>query len=247
MFGISKMITQLHQHLARLERRILFSDQERRETAGAVSRQISDLCAAVKKHDMSMTDMLETWEELQQEQREETEKLRAALSGQTQKEAAAYEQRETALLELVISCHDQLYALRRTADSVWGRQLDLVEEKLSDGRLLAGLQVIDQKGVPVNYELHEVLNTVETADAGQAMRVADVYTRGYAYHGRVIRKAGVSAYQLAHRESADALDADGAAADTAAARNERGTQNENQNGYTGLEEYNPWAQSSELI
>ena len=149
---------------------------------------------------MAIADMLDTWEEWQ----EETRALRSDLSKRYQEEARESTRREMALLEVIILFHDQFHALKRAAeqagDSVWKRQLEFAEEKLSGRYPLVDLQVINAKGAPVNYDLHEVIGVEETSDRAQTMRVADVYVCGYAYRGKVVRKAKVSAYQWTGRE-----------------------------------------------
>ena len=92
---------------------------------------------------------------------------------------------------------DRLIELQAAAaeDETWSRQIHLMWEKLSEPLMLAGLQRLGQPGEPVSYLLHEPIDTVDTADATLHMRVAKVLSGGYAYQGKVLRKARVTVYR----------------------------------------------------
>lgn len=199
MFGLGK----IQERLERLEASLLSMERENRENAETLSARMSDLRGAANQHDMAIADMLDTWEEW----REETRAMRSDSSGQYQEEARESARRERALLDTLLDLHDQFHALRRAAeqadDRVWKRQLELTEEKMSGQYALADLQMIAEKGAPINYDLHEVIGVEPTENRAQAMRVADAYTCGYIYRGIVIRKAKVSAFQWTGQEGAE--------------------------------------------
>lgn len=206
MFGTGKrlenlqnQIESLREQLAAFQDRAAGGARESAEAARTASEKLSALAAAANRHDMAIADMLDTWEEWREGQKQESDALRRALADAARQEARESAAREHALLELALACQDQFFALRRlaarTGDRAWGRQLDLMEEKLSASRLCAGLEMVGRKGEPVNYALHEVLGVAEAAKAEQAMRVADIVSPGYAYRGQVVRKAGITAFQ----------------------------------------------------
>ena len=199
MFGLGK----IQERLEHLETSLLSMERENRESAEVLSARMSDLRGAANKHDMAIADMLDTWEEW----REDTRALRSDLSKRYQEEARESAWRENALLEALIDLHDQFYALKRAAeqadDPIWKRQLELAAEKMAGRYALADLQVIQAKDAPVNYDLHEVVSVEAAEDRSQSMRVADVYICGYAYRGKVIRKAKVAAFQWTGQEGAE--------------------------------------------
>ena len=211
MFGLQNILKQLQQLQQQLNRLTVFlqtAEETKRESAQTLSDGLSALCTAANRHDMAIEDLLDSWEELQAEQREEVRDLRGAQTEALQQEVRERTEREDALLRLVVSYHDQLFALSRAASAVqdarWERQLSLVSEKLSAGRMAEGLQTVDAPLVPVDYALHTVREVVETQDPALDGRVAELYSCGYLYRGRMLRKAQVSAYRYPGRpEGAD--------------------------------------------
>ena len=199
MFGLGK----IQERLEHLETSLLSMERENRESAEVLSARMSDLRGAANKRDMAIADMLDTWEEW----REDARALRSNLSKRYQEEARESAWRENALLEALIDLHDQFYALKRAAeqadDPIWKRQLELAAEKMAGRYALADLQVIQAKDAPVNYDLHEVVSVEAAEDRSQSMRVADVYICGYAYRGKVVRKAKVAAFQWTGQEGAE--------------------------------------------
>ena len=197
---VRTIVKQIQQQLDRLEMHLLSTEKKKRELEETVSDRLSELCAASNRHDLGITDMLDSWEEWQ----ERLEELNSGLIERYRKEAQESWSREAALLKMMVAYHDQLFALRRAAslaaEDVWKHQMDLAEEKLSAERLLSGLEVIDRVGVEVNYDLHEVLGVVETDRRENASRVADVYSCGYVFRGKVFRKAGIVAYRYPYAE-----------------------------------------------
>ena len=201
------------------------SEKERREAEMAVTARLDELSGtlgelrqAANKHDLSIADMLDSWDEWRQSQEETDRSLLEAANENARREAAESQRRETALVSLAAACFDQLHMLRRSAkeagDQTWLRQLELAEEKLSPERMLAGLQIIDETGCEVNYRLYEIAAAVDTENPDLAMRIAEVYAPGYAYRGRVLRKAEASAYRAAQDgrfPASDTGEADGAA------------------------------------
>ena len=65
---------------------------------------------------------------------------------------------------------------------------------------MCGITVIAEYGTRVDYDLHEVIETVETENPVLDKTVADIYSCGYIYKGNVKKKARVAAY-LAERRS----------------------------------------------
>ena len=191
---------------------LVFSERKRRDDAAALTarldkldRTLSELREGVNRHDLAVADMLDSWDEWRQSREEVDGSLLKAANEKARQEAAESQHRENALVSLAAACFDQFHMLRRSAkeagDQTWLRQLELAEEKLSAERLRAGFQVIDDTGCEVNYSLYEIAAAVDTENPDLAMRIADVYSPGYAYRGSVLRKAQASAYRAVQGES----------------------------------------------
>lgn len=201
MFGSKKILRQILERLQALENAASLSAEKNAQSSEQVTLRLKELSGAANRHDMAIEDLLESWEELQEKQTQEAQTLASSLhdaSAREQKEARA---RETALLNLLLSAHDQLFALQKAAAEAgaegWLRQFRFAEQKLEETRLPAGFQTVEQVGVPVNYAVHEVVRTAPTQDAARDRLIADVDARGYVYLGRVLRKARVSVWRLA--------------------------------------------------
>ena len=199
MFGIKKELDALRKQTARLEAALWSSDRDGKQAIENLAKQVKALSAGTNRHDMAVEDLLDSWEELQNEQREERQALSGAFSTELEKQLAQSEKREAALLGLLMAYHDQLHGLRRAAERAgaegWGRQLALAEEKLSGDCASLGLQTVQDGGVPVNYAIHEVVDTAAADGPERVGCVAEVYSCGYLYLGRTLRKAKVSAWK----------------------------------------------------
>lgn len=200
MFGIRKLLRQILQRLQALEDISATHARENAQSADQLALRLSELSSAANRHDMAIEDMLDSWEDLQEKQEEETRELASALSASVEAERKDAHEREKALLALIICAHDQMFALRKAAQAAgtenWARQLALAEQKLNETRLPAGFQVMDQTGIPVNFAVHEVIDVVGTQESAQDHLVAEVYMCGYLYRGRVLKKAQVSVYRV---------------------------------------------------
>ena len=205
MFGIRKLLRQILQRLLALEEAAASAEGNIARNSEQLALRVSELSSAANRHDMVIEDMIESWEELREKQKEELQMLTSALSasaGREQKDAA---EREKALLELLMCTHDMLFALQKAAEEtgseVWLRQLTLSERRLAEARLPSGFQVTGTAGVPVNYAVHEVVDVIPTQDPELDQVVAEVYACGYLYLGRILKKAQVSAYRLTDTSS----------------------------------------------
>ena len=233
MFHFWKRDDRTQRNLNRLKDWIVFSEKKRRENEMAaemrldkLDRTMSELREAVGKHDLAIADMLDSWDEWRQSREEEDSSLLEAAKEKARQEREESRKRESALVSLAAVCFDQFHMLRRSAedagDQIWLRQLELAEEKLSAERLLADFQVIDSVGCEVNYQLYEIAAAVDTEDPNLAMKVADVYTPGCVYRGKVLRKAVAAAYRAVRREESAPLFISPGGADTAVQNNTAG-------------------------
>ena len=150
-------------------------------------QEIGQLRASANKHDMSIEDMLETWEE----QEEKEEELRNTI-----KNLQETEQKLLSVFEIYMDHFFDMKHFAETRDEEWVRQMKLMDVQSEHCRKLSGLEVVDRPLVQVDYDLHEVIKVVPTEDAELGQKVASVYRCGYLYKGKVMRKAQVCVYRL---------------------------------------------------
>ncbi len=147
---------------------------------------------------------LKEWEKTMRSQSDSLEDLLDTMEeqskGETELEQRLSEssKREQALLDLVCLMRDQMEMIHRrlSDDAAWSGQFAMMERET--GKLLrnAGIQETGIVGEPVDYEIHQVLEAVETDQINQNHTVACVYSHGRIYCGRTLSKAKVSAYRL---------------------------------------------------
>ena len=195
---------QVLERLAKLEEAAASSEEKNAQSTKQLAQRVSELSGAANRHDMAIEDMLESWEELQEQAQSESRALVSVLTANAQRERQESLAREKALLALVMSAHDRLFELQRAAEEAgaerWLRQLVLAQQKLEEARLPAGFQTVEQAGVPVSFPVHEVTGIVPTQDAAQNRLVAEIDVPGYLYKGQVLRKAHVSVWRLTESE-----------------------------------------------
>lgn len=152
-----------------------------------LSQDVRQAGSDVRRHDMALEDCLEALEEQQ-----EAEK-------QGQKQVRKLEAEQEKLLKLLAVYQEQLWGMKRYAeqkDPAWLTQLELVEKAAEGSRLSCGIAWIEETGVQVDYELHEVIEARAVSQEQMDMRVAEVYSPGMICQGSVRKKARVAAYRL---------------------------------------------------
>ena len=159
-----------------------------KEGLHTVETAVGKLQSDVKHHDMAIEDMIESWEEFQQENRQQNQQM---------KELFSRIGAEDRLMELCVAYEQQMHMIRRMAagDPSWEKQLALVDTQLQPIRDKAGFLVISKKGDPVDYALHEVISVQETEEEEKNGRIESVYEPGFCRNGQVYRKAKVGAYR----------------------------------------------------
>ena len=108
------------------------------------------------------------------------------------------ERRENLLLELVQAYQEQFWNLRRFAearDSDLAEQLGLMETNLRHAMQMCGISIIGECGLEIYYDLHEIVEVLDTPDSRLHGIVATVYSCGCLYRGKVKRKARVAVYR----------------------------------------------------
>ena len=157
------------------------------QTIGQLESRLDGLHSDVHKHDMAIEDLLDEWDEKKSDEKEVQAQLQEA------------SQTETLLLSMFETYQEQFWSLRHYADSnkdeAWAAQLALMEKTLERCRHSCAIDVIQDCGVSVDYQLHDVIEAVECADPALDKTVAQVYRCGYLYKGKVRKKARIAAYK----------------------------------------------------
>lgn len=163
------------------------------EQLDALVNRMDELQKMQKRQVQSLEDFLE--EEEDRADREENQRQKAQ----------ADKGREAHLLSLVECYQEQLHLLRRqireefegeqSKAASWEKQFEIVEECLARQRSSCALEQVGKEQEPVDFECHQVLKVINTEDSGLDSRVAEVFCPGFIYHGKVIKKAQVSAYR----------------------------------------------------
>lgn len=141
---------------------------------------------AIRRQSDSFEDLLDTFED----HRKDISILEQELDN--------VRHRENALLQLCCNSRDQLDLIRQRLadDPAWAEQFRLLDKESSGFMRAASLLETGKPGEPVSYEIHQVLNAVDTSDRSLDKTVFQVYRRGRVYNGKVISKAQVSAYRF---------------------------------------------------
>lgn len=151
-----------------------------------LDKKMGQLHAAVQKHDMAIEDLLDVLEENSSDEKERKERFRE------------YEQNECRLLELFEMYQEQFWNLKRFAekkDDAWSSQMALMEENLKRSLKLCGIHLIQECGTEADYDLYEIIQTIDTEDPRQEGKIAEIYRCGYLYKGKVKKKAQAAAYK----------------------------------------------------
>ena len=220
MFGAKKEIAALRESLERQDAERRKQEKEREERLLARIAELEKKLAEgtgkqdgltllgekINRHDLAIGDLVDSLEEMMAEQQNSQQELAGELRNRNEKELRDALRREEKLLALAIAYQEQLFALENAAacaeDPSWQRQIESAGEKILGVSVPAGFQRIGQKGEPFSYDLHEAIETRETEDPRMSMKVAEAYTCGAMYQGRVIRKAKVAVYRAAETEEA---------------------------------------------
>lgn len=150
-------------------------------------KEIQGLGTEVRKHNMTLEDTLD---ELEQQSEEETE---------SRKQLRQIEKERDQLLGLVGAYEEQIWSMRNFVgeqNEMFLNQMKLMERVLQGNRMPCGITLIAEMEGQVDYRLYEVIEAVDTTEAEKDRTIARIYSPGYLYHGKVIRKAKVAAYRV---------------------------------------------------
>lgn len=157
------------------------------EDFSSLREELKRLRGDLSRQNMSLEDCLETLSALE-EDRENTRRQKRAAEQETEK-----------LLGLISLFQQQMWDMKLFAsgrDDAWLEQLSLSEKTAREKMLSCGMVPIGEIGETIDYNLHEIIKTMETNEKDQDRKVASVYRPGCLYKGTVYQKAQVAAYRL---------------------------------------------------
>ena len=155
----------------------------------------------LRRQSGSLEDILE---ELQR-QGEETENI----TGQLQE----MKNREKVLVELccLLSGQKEMILQQLLAEGVleearagWQKQSELTEQESRKLERQCTYQRIGTYGEKADYQCHEILSVCSTRQEEQNGTVAQVFSTGYCYQGRILKKAQVAVYKYGETENVGA-------------------------------------------
>lgn len=147
----------------------------------------------IGKHDMALEDMLELLDGKLESEHFMSNRIKEL------------EESEEKLLLLMADYEEQMFLIdgcvknisgTGSGGSAWAEQLDSVRGKLFEHMNTCGITVIADTHQMVNYEYHEVIQVVDTEEAALSRTVLEIYSPGFIYKGRVLKRAKVAAYRL---------------------------------------------------
>ena len=165
--------------------------------ADHVSAQLSKLATSVSRHNMVLEDLIESMEDFQKKQKAMVDQMGKLAEREENAEISSLKSSEDTLFKLIETYHDQFHIFERASrsDPSWNRQFSLFRQIIDAQLQASGISVIEQTGIPVNYALHEVIDSVPTDDPALNHHVAAIYDCGYIFRGTLKRKARISAYR----------------------------------------------------
>ncbi|MDO4338993.1 MAG: nucleotide exchange factor GrpE [Eubacteriales bacterium] len=163
------------------------AEQARQEKDESFQQELQKLEKEVKKHNMTIEDLLDVLEE-QQEEKETARRKEQEYKTECEK-----------LLSVFEAYQEQFWQIKKHLDGngTWKQMFALMEEEQAKEQMLCGISLIGRPGEKVDYSLHEVIEAVDTEEQGKDKQIANVYSPGYLYQGKVRKKARVSAYRAA--------------------------------------------------
>lgn len=165
------------------------TSQTTSQLENSINQKLNQLHSDVHKHDMAIEDLLDEWAEKKSDEEDVTARLQEAA------------QTEKLLLELFEAYQEQFWNLKHYAasrDEALTAQVALMEKNLEHYRRSCAISMIQDCGVSVDYDLHDVIEAVDTTDPALDKTIAEIYRCGYLYKGKVRKKAQAAAYRLSN-------------------------------------------------
>ena len=193
---LSAQQEELAQYLEKLREMIAPLPMDVLSQQPELADHLKDLSTSVSRHNMVIEDLLESMEETFEDQQNMLDEVKNVMRLENKAELSTLKADNKSLLTLIQCYQDQLCVLEAAAkdDPAWSHQFDLVRQKMTTPLQKAGITLVDQTNVPVSYDLHEVIDRVDTDDPMLRFCVAEVYKPGFLFKDKVLRKAEISAF-----------------------------------------------------
>lgn len=157
------------------------------EAGKEIRKEVQSIGKEVSKHNMTLEDTLDGLEQQSEEEKENREQLFQLKKEQEQ------------LLLLIGAYEEQIWNMKNFVgeyEETLGSQLELMQRALKGYQLPCGISMITEPEEKVDYQLHEVIEVIDTEEDERDQMVARIYSPGYLYKGRVVKKAKVAVYKV---------------------------------------------------
>lgn len=181
-----ELLNDLHRNFDQFQ---CHTSQTTSQLENSINQKLNQLHSDVHKHDMAIEDLLDEWAEKKSDEEDVTARLQEAA------------QTEKLLLELFEAYQEQFWNLKHYAasrDEALTAQVALMEKNLEHYRHSCAISMIQDCGVSVDYDLHDVIEAVDTTNPALDKTIAEIYRCGYLYKGKVRKKAQAAAYRLSN-------------------------------------------------
>ncbi len=186
-----KLLNEIKEGIHASEQETVAGNKQLEQLSQNLTQNFTQLQSSVRKHNIAIEDLLDEWSERHSDETYVKDKIKELT------------QNENHLLKLFEAYQEQFWNFKRFAemkDEAWASQISVMEQNLEHYRLLCGIKVINEIGIHVDYDFHEVIEAIETADIQQDKLVANIYRCGYIYKGKVIKKAQIAAYRAKNQD-----------------------------------------------
>ncbi len=154
------------------------------ESIGELSGRVEASRTAILRHDASLEEFLSELEEESGEEKVLSEQLKST------------ESERDGLLALVGVYEEQLWELAdRLTGEEWDAQFAILDRRLEQAKRPLGLVTVARAGVPVDYDIHEVIQVIAAENQGQDGMVCEVLIPGIIWKGKTLKKARVSVWR----------------------------------------------------
>ena len=160
----------------------------RQELKQELGQEMQQLGNTIKKHDLAIENLLD---ELEEQQGDNQEKKKKEQEQKLEREK---------FLNLFEAYQDQFWQIKEfpgNRNETWQQQLSLMEQELKKSQIYCGITSIDQVDETVDFDLHEVIEVIDTHDENRDRKIARIYSPGFVYCGKVRKKAKAAVYRFA--------------------------------------------------
>lgn len=217
-----KKMGELADHLEHLQEDVKILLKRQEQWADSVESRLQGFGQEMGEYRKQFHRQSQSVEDLLDEVTGQQEQWGTFIKGQQEqwdsfeRERQEQKRREDALVSLVSVEREQIRLLEKmvlgavgsdeTARNAWENQFRLMEEESKRAMLPCAMEETGTVGEKADYSLHEVKKVVDTQEKGRDGVIAEVYSPGRLYCGRLLKKADVAVYRF--REGEEVLPSD---------------------------------------